>query len=50
MIWFLGARSALSDSRRGKDGFLDSDQCLNNVAIKRKKIIGFLNALYTKKF
>ena len=47
MIWFLAAPTPFSDSPTGKEGLLQSDHCPNNDAIKRKKIIGFLNALYT---
>ena len=50
MIWFLAAPTPFSDSPTGKEGLLQSDHCTNNDAIKRKKIIGFLNALYIKKF
>ena len=49
MIWFLAAPTPFSDSPTGKEGLLQSDHCPNNDAIKRKKIIGFLNALYTEK-
>ncbi len=48
MIWFLATPTPFSDSPTVKEGLLQIDQCPNNDAIKRKKIIGFLNALYIK--
>ena len=48
MIWFLAAPTPFSDSPTGKEGLLQSDHCPNNYAIKRIKIIGFLNVLYIK--
>ena len=48
MIWFLATPIPFSDSPTGKEGLLQSDHWPNNDAIKRKKIIEFLNALYIK--
>tara|TARA_B100000575_G_scaffold267125_1_gene244969 strand:- start:1275 stop:1451 length:177 start_codon:yes stop_codon:yes gene_type:complete len=48
MIWFLATPTPFSDSPTGKEGLLQSDHCPNNDAIKRRKIKGFLNALYIK--
>ena len=50
MIWFLATPTPFSDSPTGKEGLLQSDHCPNNDAIKRKKIIGFLNAFNIKNF
>ena len=48
MIWFLATPTPFSDSPTGKEGLIQSDHCPNNDAIKRRKIKGFLNALYIK--